>query len=180
MRLRPRSPLRARFFPGVQATVLMDAADCWPNAPAPRIPLDRRSLACFREWRGAVSNMSPCAGKTGEVLRMEVSYGEGVASHAGPESCAVVREDRGEALTGERAGRVSSRENFGPLRGADAVETGGRPHRARRHRETRTDPARSETPSTHGSTSHGNREVPRPPAAREAGGRTGKSKGIRR
>src|SRR2546428_9719949 len=79
--------------------------------------------------------------ETGEVLRMEVSYGEGVATHTGPESCAVVREGRGEALTGGRAGRVSSRENFGPLRGADAVETGGRQHRARRQRETRMDPA---------------------------------------
>ena len=111
---------------------------------------------------------------------MEVSYGEGVATHTGPESCAVGREAGGEALTGGRAGRVSSRENFGPLRGADAVETGGRPHRARRQRETREDPARSETPSTHGRTLHGNREVPRPPAAREAGGRTGKSEDVRR
>ena len=112
---------------------------------------------------------------------MEESYGEGVASHAGPESCAVGREAGGEALTGGGAGRVWSRENFGPLRGADAVEIGGRPHRARRQRETRTDPARSETPSTHGHTSHGNREVPRPPAAtRGAAGRTGKSEDVRR
>ena len=107
---------------------------------------------------------------------MEVSYGEGVASHTGPESCAIAREGRGEALTGECAGRVSSRESFGQLRGADAVETGGRPHRARRYRETRTDPARSETPSTHGSTSHGSWEIPRPPAVEGSAGRTGKSK----
>ncbi len=107
---------------------------------------------------------------------MEVSYGEGVASHTGPESCAVVREGRGEALTGEGAGRVSSRENCGQLRGADAVDTGGRLHRSRRYRETRLDPARSETPSTHGSTSHGSREIPRPPAGEGATGRTGKSK----
>jgi hypothetical protein len=33
----------------------------------------------------------------------------------------------------------------------------------------REDPARSETPSTHGSTSHGNREIPRPPAANKVG-----------
>ena len=107
---------------------------------------------------------------------MEVSYGEGVASHTGPESCAVAREGRGEALTGECAGRVSSRESFGQLRGAGAVETGGRPHRARRYRETRMDPARSETPSTHGSTSRGSREIPRPPVAEGAAGCTGKSK----
>jgi len=37
---------------------------------------------------------------------MGVSYREGVASHTGPESCADAREGRGEALTGERAGRV--------------------------------------------------------------------------
>jgi hypothetical protein len=107
---------------------------------------------------------------------MQESYGEGVASHTGPESCAVACEGGGEALTGERAGRVLSREICGQLRGADAVETGGRPHRSRRQRETRTDPARSETPSTHGSASHGNREIPRPPAARGTAGRTGKSK----
>ena len=106
---------------------------------------------------------------------MEVSYGEGVASHTGLESCTVVREGGGEALTGERAGRVSSRESCGQLRGADAMVTGGRLHRSRRYRETRLDPARSETPSTHGSTSHGSREIPRPPAAEGVAGRTGKS-----
>lgn len=36
---------------------------------------------------------------------MEVPYGAGVATHTGPESCAVVREGDGEALTGDvRAG----------------------------------------------------------------------------
>ena len=111
---------------------------------------------------------------------MEVSYGEGLATHAGPESCAVDRKVGGEALTGVRAGRVLSRENFGQLRGADVVDTGGRPHRSHRFREMREDPARSETPSTHGSTSHGNREIPRPPAARGTAGRTVKSKDARR
>ena len=68
---------------------------------------------------------------------MEVSYGEGVAPHTGPESCAVDREVGGEALTGECAGRVLSREIFGQLRGADAVVTGGRQHRSHRQREMR-------------------------------------------
>ena len=106
---------------------------------------------------------------------MKESYGEGVATHTDPESCAVVREGGGEALTGAHAGRVLSRENGGSLRGADAVDTGGRLHRSCRQREMRTDPARSETPSTHGNTSHRNREIPRLPAARGAAGRTGKS-----
>ena len=41
---------------------------------------------------------------------MKESYGEGVATHTGPESCGAAREGGGEALTGERAGRVLSRE----------------------------------------------------------------------
>ena len=96
---------------------------------------------------------------------MKDPYGEGLATHTGPESCAWVRKGRGEALTGESAGRVLSREMHEPLWGADVLEDGGRPHRMRRHRETRPDPARSETPSTHGSISHGNREIP--PLAQE-------------
>jgi hypothetical protein len=31
---------------------------------------------------------------------MRESYGEGLATHTGPESCIVVRKDAGEALTG--------------------------------------------------------------------------------
>jgi RNA-directed DNA polymerase len=45
------------------------------------------------------------------------------------------------------------------------VELAGRQYRARRYRETCPDPARSETPDTHASTSHGNREIPRLPAS---------------
>ena len=41
---------------------------------------------------------------------MKESYGEGLASHTGPESCAGAREGMGEALTGGYAGRVLSRE----------------------------------------------------------------------
>jgi hypothetical protein len=118
--------------------------------------------------------------KTGEVLRMKESYGEGLATHTGPESCAGCREAVGEALTGVRAGPVLSREIIGPLRGADAVEIGGRPHWAGRHRETRPDPARSETRCMHGNTSHGNREIPHLPEAGGAAGRTGKSEDVRR
>ena len=43
---------------------------------------------------------------------MRESYGEGPASHSGPESCAVDREVGSEALTGVWAGRVLSREIF--------------------------------------------------------------------
>ena len=41
---------------------------------------------------------------------MQESYGEGVASHTGPESCVGAREGIDEALTGVRAGRVLNRE----------------------------------------------------------------------
>ena len=122
---------------------------------------------------------------------MQESYGKGVATHTGPESCAVAREGEGEALTGERAGQVLSREieiydprEPWPLRGADAVEEGGRPHLSGRQRvskmgETRWHPARSETLRTHRPISHGNREVRRSPATRVAD-RIGKSKDTRR
>jgi hypothetical protein len=65
----------------------------------------------------------------------------------------IVRKGTSEALTGERAGQVWSREIEPPLRkrwllpGADAVEPSGRQNWKRRKRETLLDPARSETPS---------------------------------
>ena len=117
---------------------------------------------------------------------MKVSHSEGPATHADPESCAGGRKDDSEALTGERAGRVFSREINPPpprrrsLRGADAVRRGGRPHAVRRQRKTHQDPARSETPSMRGSTLRGNREIPRLPAQQEGVGRIGKSKDTRR
>ena len=110
---------------------------------------------------------------------MQESYGEGVATHTGPESCATVCENGREALTGVRAGRVFSRESKS-LRDADAVEEGGRPHPARRQRKTRRSPARSETPSMSGHTSRENRESLWSPVADGAAGRIGKSKDTRR
>ncbi len=41
---------------------------------------------------------------------MREPYSEGLAIHAGPESCVCAREGAGEALTGARAGGLSSRE----------------------------------------------------------------------
>jgi hypothetical protein len=40
---------------------------------------------------------------------VQVHYGEGVANHTDPESCAAYREVCGEALTGERAGQLYGR-----------------------------------------------------------------------
>ena len=117
---------------------------------------------------------------------MEVSYVEGVANHNGPESCGAAREGGDEALTGERTGRVLSREIHAlsrkrqVLRDADAVELGGRQYRMRRHRKAHPDPARSETPSMCGNTLCGNREIPRSSTEERAADRIGKSKDIRR
>src|SRR6516164_5906886 len=109
---------------------------------------------------------------------MKESYSEGVATHTGPESCDAACEGAAEALTGVRAGRVSSRERRS-LWSADAVEDGGRRRRPRRYRETLSGSARSKTPSTYGNTLRGNREILWLPTADGAVGRIGKSKDVR-
>ena len=110
---------------------------------------------------------------------MKESYVEGLATHDGPESCAVAREGAGEALTGVRTGRALSREKES-LRGADPLGAWGRPHRQRRSREALSDPARSQTPRTCENTSRGNREIPSSPAVDGTAGRVGKSEDTRR
>jgi len=110
---------------------------------------------------------------------MKESYGEGPATHTGPESCVSVREGEGETLTGGRAGRVFSRERY-LLRSADAVRGSGRPHPARRDRQTRRNSARSETLRMPGHTSRENRESPWSPSVDGTGGRIGKSTDVRR
>jgi len=97
---------------------------------------------------------------------MKVSYSEEVATHTDSESCTFVRKGEGEALTGERAGQVLSREieppsrKRWPLLGADAVELSGRQNWKRRYGETPLDLTRSETLSMHVSTLSGNWEIP--------------------
>jgi hypothetical protein len=41
---------------------------------------------------------------------MQVYYDEGMANHIGPEPCAGIREDVGEATVGERADQPLSRD----------------------------------------------------------------------
>ena len=115
---------------------------------------------------------------------MQESYGEGLASRTGPESCAQCRKIRSEALTGVRPGEVIEPRNENPvtrraLQGADALEIGGRRNAVGRQRETCDDPARSENHRMEGNLSHGNREVPRVSAAGTAD-RIGKFKDRRR
>jgi hypothetical protein len=116
---------------------------------------------------------------------MRESHGEGLASHADPESCVVDRKGEGEALTGARAGRVLNREMERPPSGGyfgvpTPIMPGGRPHRRRRQRETPTDPARSQTPRMHGTFLDGNREILGVSAARGRADRIGKSEDARR
>ena len=75
---------------------------------------------------------------------MQVSYSEGVAIHTGPESCDCIREDVGEALTGERIGQPSSRENLNQS-GCRRVHFHGRQHGRARYRERSPGPAWSKT-----------------------------------
>jgi hypothetical protein len=93
---------------------------------------------------------------------MRELYVEGVAIHGGPESCAVVREGGGEALTGVRAGQLLSRERieFGvptPCTEAEGNIGGGA------MREPWSDPARSENLCMYGISMRENREIPRLP-----------------
>lgn len=117
---------------------------------------------------------------------MKESYKQGLAAQFGLESCIVARKGEGEALTEVRTGRVLSCEIHAPtgnrwvLRGADAVEKCGRLYRSRRYRETRRDPAQSETLCMCRNNSHGNREIPVSSGERASADRIGKSKDDRR
>jgi hypothetical protein len=93
---------------------------------------------------------------------MKVSNVKGLANRDGPESCVEWSNPRGEALTGESAGWVLSREKQ-LVRDADLLRRRGRPQPAFRIGEGRWYPARSETPGMHGSNLRENREILRSP-----------------
>jgi hypothetical protein len=109
---------------------------------------------------------------------MKESYAKGLANHSGPESCGGARKSSAEALTGERAGRVLSREKEID-RDADLFGKWGRQQPWYRKGEVQRYPARSETPGMHGSNLRENREILRPPTKRGVG-RIEKSKDERR
>jgi hypothetical protein len=93
---------------------------------------------------------------------MKVSNVKGLANRDDPESCGGARKNAVEALTGESAGWVLSREK--PLvRDADSVGVRGRPQSMFRIGEEHWYPARSETPGMHGSNLRENREILRSP-----------------
>ena len=114
---------------------------------------------------------------------MQVLNSQGAANQTGPKSCVWTSNCPGEALTGERAGRVLSREKQNlRLRSADVFNGNGRQHCDRRQCETVAGSARSETPYMHGNILRGNRESLCLPTMRRDGvmGRIGKSKDARR
>jgi RNA-directed DNA polymerase len=110
---------------------------------------------------------------------MKESYGEGSATHTGPESCAVNREVEGEVLTGVRAGWVLSSEIVasGALTHMGQC---GRQHLGRRSRLTDWGPAESKTPSMYGNTLRETWEVSRLSATDGVVERIGKSADARR
>src|SRR6266508_5930951 len=109
---------------------------------------------------------------------MEVSNVKGLANRDDPESCGVARKGDGEALTGESAGWVLSRE-INLVRDADPVRRRGRPQSTFRFGKARWYPARSEAPGMHGSNLRENREILRSPQPARWG-RIENSNGVRR
>lgn len=99
---------------------------------------------------------------------MKELYGEGLATHTVPESCAGTRKGTGEALTGAHAGgAIEPRKQLLP--GADAVTLGGRQHEPVRHSEHGHGLARSKNSGSRATMAGGcmrgismreNREVP--------------------
>ena len=118
---------------------------------------------------------------------MKELYGEGLATHTDPESCAGSHQGAGEALTGAHAGRaIEPRKQL--LLGADAVVMSGRQHEpardcergsAWRGRRTRG-PGRDGRGCMRGISMRENREIPGSPTADGAMGRGGKAKAVTR
>ena len=89
---------------------------------------------------------------------MQVRYGEGLAIHTDPESCAGIREGTGEALTGGRTGGVLSGVSD-IFRSADVVAACRRQQGEVRHRKGLNYPASSLDPSMYAHLLCGNREI---------------------
>ena len=73
-----------------------------------------------RRLQGQGSAKSCVRQETGKEYVVEVHYDERVAIYIGPEPCAVIREDVGEASVGDGIGQPLNRES-GIFSGADAL-----------------------------------------------------------
>lgn len=106
---------------------------------------------------------------------MKEPYIEGLATHDDPESCGCIPQgssrsvDRGTCGLGIEPRNRSSQ-------GADGVTLTGRRNEQAQERESLLDPARSETPRTHGSLRTRNWEILGSPAEDGTAGRIGKAK----
>ena len=107
---------------------------------------------------------------------MQVRYGEGLAIHTDPESCAGIREGAGEALTGGRIGGVSSGVSD-VVRGADAVVACRRQQGEARKRKDLNHPASSLDPQHVRTSSVREPGDLRPALGSRAQGRVGKAGG---
>ena len=106
---------------------------------------------------------------------MKEPYGEGLASHTGPEPCAGVREDTGEALAGANTGQVSSCEiNLSGMPTPFTQAEGNTEYGDRR--ESCEGPAQCKTLCMCGNSSHGNREIPKVPVQDGRAGRPEKAR----
>jgi len=106
---------------------------------------------------------------------MKESYSEGLASHAGPESCAGARKGTGEALTGVHTGQVLSCEiNHSGMPTPSPNAEGNTLGDAMG--ESPEGPAQSKTLSMCGNSLHGNREIPEVSAQDGSAGRLEKAK----
>ena len=95
---------------------------------------------------------------------MQVHYDEGIANHIGPEPCAGIREDVGEASAGERAGQPLSRDRKLIL-GCRRCLCSGRQYVQERQRKHLGDPAWSKNLAcTHAPCAGTGRPHVRPPA----------------
>ena len=92
---------------------------------------------------------------------MKEPYNEGLANHIGPESCGGGSNGTAEALTGERAGQVLSREMLAysrvPTKWVSWKATSGVTLS-----QDMVEPCAVEDLGTYGNTLHGNREILRP------------------
>jgi len=104
---------------------------------------------------------------------MREPYGEGVASHTGPESCVLGGNAQGEALTGGSAGQVLNSEII-PSVCRPRPDRGKATWAVPLSCEATSDAAESETLRMRGRSVHGNREVPVAPDGRRPSGRSGK------
>ena len=107
---------------------------------------------------------------------MKEPYGEGVAIHSGPESCGGPRKGPAEALTGVRAGWVLSPEKLWNRVPTLSLEAEGNTESAVNARRA-SGPAWSKTPSTHGNSMNGNREILESTAEEGAAARAGNPQG---